>query len=108
MSDKINEKVYPIRRGILRALDEAVIDGDINNAAPMTVDFVIEIRANAALKCSSQDDIRKEWANLKNFGYIEAMPGFNGQYCKISQKGREQLNIEFPQDFYIHGPAAIK
>jgi hypothetical protein len=108
MSDKINEKVYQIRRGILRFLNENVIDGDLNNVAYITVEQLIELRGNAALQCASADDIRKEFAELKKFGYIEALQGFNGQYCKISPKGLEQLSIEFPQDYFVHGPGAIK
>jgi hypothetical protein len=106
--NSINEKVYPIRRGILRFLNENVIDGDLNNVAYCTVEQLLDLRGNVALKCASADDIRREFAELKKFGYIEALEGFNGAYCKISRKGLEQLSVEFSQDFFIHGPMAMK
>lgn len=102
------KNIYAIRRGILRSLKECVVGGNINAAAPMTADELIQLAPNTEIRFAAPEDVRAEWQELKNFGYIEPISGFGGAYCRISQKGLEQLSIEFDQDYFIHGPAAIR
>ncbi len=105
MSD--NLKIYAIRRAILQELKNVAAFGRIS-AAPMDVDTLIEQKSNTTLMYTPPEIIREQWNELKAFGYIEAIPGYGGIFCTVSQKGREQLSIEFPQDYFIHGPGALK
>ncbi|MDD5484076.1 MAG: hypothetical protein PHP98_10600 [Kiritimatiellae bacterium] len=89
-------KTYQIRKTILKALGEY-------SGAPCSVDDVADYPAFALIR-PSQREIEAEWRQLKNFGYIEPCEGFDGQYCRITQKGLEQVNVEFKKDPFIHGP----
>ncbi len=97
----MNNNVYTARRGILKALKEA-------SSCRMTAEVLVELKLNTELMYAPAEMIREEWQNLKAHGYIEAIPGFNGEYCEITKVGLEQLSIEFPQHPFIHGPGAIK
>ncbi len=101
------KNVYTIRKGILKALKECAVGG-IHSAIPMPVNELITLHPNPELMYAAPEDIRMEWQELKNFGYIEPIQGYEGAYCKISKKGLEQLSIEFDQDYFIHGPSAIR
>ena len=93
--------IYTIRKAILKALNEYT-------RTPITCDDLIELRPNAGLQLADANQIRVQWAELKNFKYIAAIPAFEGKYCEITDKDKEQLSIEFSQDAFIHGPGAIR
>ena len=93
--------IYAIRKAILRALKEYA-------GAPITVEELISLCPSAEIRLADKNNVRVQWAELKNFKYIEPIQGFGGEYCGISQKGLEQLSLEFTQDFFIHGPGAIR
>jgi hypothetical protein len=101
------KNIYAIRKGILKGLKEYAAGG-IHSAVPMPVEDLIVLHGNPELMYAAAEDIRVEWQELKNFGYIEPIQGYEGKYCKISKKGLEQLSIEFDQDYFIHGPSAIR
>ena len=93
--------IYAIRKAILRALKEY-------SGAPITCEELIALCPSAEIRLAEKNHVRVQWAELKNFQYIQPIQGFGGEYCQISQKGLEQLSTEFPQDFFIHGPGAIR
>lgn len=101
MREKGRVYKYAIRKAILRCL-KCFID------KPVTLRDLIEISPDASIRLSDDGDVSNEWNELKNHKYIEAIPGFEGKYCRISEKGLQQLSIEFSQDVFIHGPGAIK
>lgn len=103
------KNIYAIRKGILKAMKGIARGGNAEDPAAVMCDDLINLQISPELMYASPEDIRQEWRELKSYGYIEqAIPGFEGKYCKISRKGLEQLSIEFPQDYFIHGPGAIK
>ncbi len=92
--------IYAIRKAILADLKACA-------SAPIKADELAEISVRPALKYSDKSAVINEFHELKLQGYIEPIPGFNGEYCKISKKGLEQCSVEFPQDTFVHGPGAI-
>ena len=89
-------KKYRIRKSILKALDEY-------SGTPCCVDDVVDYPAFSLLK-PSRDELKAEWDQLEKFGYIAPCDGFDGQYCRITEKGLRQVNPEFQRDAFIHGP----
>jgi len=100
-------KIYMVRKAILRELKYAEAAGKAN-PAPMSVDMLVQDRPNPSLMYAPEQMIREQWAELKNYGYIVSIEGYEGAFCKLSDKGRQQLSIEFDQDYFIHGPSAIR
>ena len=101
------KNVYSIRRGILKALKECALGGEAT-AMPMSVDELIGKITIPELMYVAPENIVDEWQQLRDLGYIEPIPGYGGVYCKIGMKGLAQLTIGVPQDYFIHGPSAIK
>jgi len=91
---------HAIRQAILRDLK-------IYTGAPIRGDELIQISQEPALRHADPVKALTEFEELKSLGYIEAVPGYRGQYCQISNKGRQQLLDDFPQDSFIWGPGAL-
>ena len=91
-------KTYQIRKAILKALAQY-------GGTPCSAEEVADYPAFSLIK-PTQQEIEVEWQQLKNFGFIRERDGFGGEYCMITQKGLEQVNIEFKKDPFIHGPHA--
>jgi len=91
---------YQIRKNILKALSEY-------SGAPCTSEDVAGHPSFMLLKPSSAE-VAAEWKQLEAFDYITPCTGFDGQYCRITQKGLEQLNPEFKKEAFIHGPHAAR
>jgi CTP-dependent riboflavin kinase len=93
-------KKYRIRKSILKALDEY-------SGTPCNVEDVADYPAFMRLK-PSMEDLKAEWDQLEKFGYIKPCEGFDGQYCRITEKGLKQLNPEFKKDSFVYGPHAAE
>lgn len=93
-----NPLVYPIRQSLLR--DFKVYAGTPVTAAELVAisyrPAIVLDRAAAALQCEE----------LRLMGYVEAIPGFGGEYLRITRAGLQQLSPEWPRDPFIWGPAA--
>ena len=92
---------YTLRKAILSEMRRAI-------GAPLTAVELANIAAHPAIRHADLDTFLAEFDNLKNLNYIAAIAGFGGQYCKITERGLQQLSIEYPQDSYIHGPGALQ
>ncbi|MDD5698009.1 MAG: hypothetical protein PHH77_05285 [Victivallaceae bacterium] len=92
----MDSKTYQIRKTILKALSEY-------GGTPCGVIDVADHPSFLLIK-PSLPEIETEWKQLKAFGYIEPCHGFDGQYFRITEKGLEQVNVEFKKDPFIHGP----
>ena len=92
---------HAIRLAILR--DLRCLTG-----APITCRELAEISDEPALHYNDLAPVEREWRELCALGYIEAVPGFGGHYCRLTPKGRQQLLPDFPQDPFIHGPGAAR
>jgi len=90
---------HAIRQAILRDLK-------LYTGAPIPGDELIQISQEPALRHADPVKALAEFEELKAFGYIEAVPGFRGKYCQLSEKGRQQLLDDFPQDPFVWGPGA--
>lgn len=91
---------HGIRQAILKDLKRYT-------GAPIQASELIQISQEPALRYASPVKSMQEFEELKALGYIEAVPGFAGKYCQISEKGRKQLLNDFAQDAFIWGPSAI-
>ena len=91
--------IYQIRRYILEALKEY-------NPTPCNVESVQDFPKFALLQAENEE-IRTQWKELKAFGYIEAIPGFEGKYCRITEKGLKQVNPEFAKEPFVWGPMSL-
>lgn len=91
---------HAIRQAILRDLK-------LYTGAPITGEELILISQEPAIRHADPSKALDEFEELKCLGYIEAVPGFGGRYCRISEKGRKQLLEDFQQDPYIWGPGAL-
>jgi len=90
---------HAIRQAILR-------DMKLYTAAPIMAEELIAISQEPALRHADPGKALAEFEELKAFGYIEAVPGYRGKYCQITERGRQQLLYDFPQDSFIWGPGA--
>ena len=90
---------HAIRQAILRDLK-------LYTGAPIRGDELIQISQEPALRHAAPVNALAEFEDLKSLGYIEAVPGYRGKYCQISEKGRQQLLDDFPQDAFVWGPGA--
>jgi hypothetical protein len=95
------KNTYAIRRAILEALKEY-------KGAPLMASEFIACCPNSVIRLNKPEDVQEEWKNLKLHGYIQPIQGFGGEYCEISKSGLQQIEPEFDQDFFIHGPSAIR
>lgn len=95
------KNIYAIRRAILQSLKEY-------KGAPLKVDEFIACCPSGVIRVSDPADVQTEWKELKTYGYIKSMPEFGGEYCEISEAGLQQVAPEFKQDFFVHGPSAIR
>ena len=93
------KNVYAIRRAILETLASYT-------GSPITAVELVDISPKPAIIHHEKEDCLKEFGLLKQFGYIEAVPGFGGQQCRLAKKGLQQLQPEFPQDSFVWGPDA--
>lgn len=91
---------HAIRQAILRDLK-------LYTGAPIKADDLIKISQEPAIRHTDAAVALAEFEDLKALGYIEAVPGYRGRYCQLSQMGREQLLDDYPQSCYIWGPGAI-
>ncbi len=91
---------HAIRQAILR-------DMKLYTGAPIRGDELIQISQEPALRHADPKQALAEFEELKALGYIEAVPGYHGQYCQLGEKGRKQLLEDFPQDSFIWGPGAV-
>ena len=90
------------------ALRQAILrDMRLYRSAPMTAADLARTSQEPAIRAADAADTLSEWADMLSLGYLEAVPGFGGAYCRISAKGLEQLLPEFMQSPYIWGPGAI-
>ena len=94
--------VYSIRKAILADMKRARA-----KHAPMTVDDLRTVSCESAIELSEPAEVAAQWTELELNGYLEPFPGFGGKYLIITEKGLNQLSIEFPQDVFIHGPRAV-
>lgn len=90
---------YSMRQAILRELKEM-------RGAPLRCQDLLAVTSEPALTLADPAAVRGQWSELQQFGYVEAIPGFGGMYCRISERGLRQLAPEFPQDPFVWGPAA--
>lgn len=91
---------HAIRQAILRDLK-------LYTGAPIQGTELIQISQEPALRHTDAAQAQAEFAELREFGYVEAVPGYRGKYCQISEKGRRQLLDDFPRDCFIWGPGAL-
>lgn len=91
--------VYSIRLAILTALREY-------RGMPVCVDDLIRYAVSATLRAADKEELKTEWQNLVDYGYLTQIDGFAGTYCKLSDKGLAQLAFESKHDPYIYGPTA--
>lgn len=89
---------HRIRQAILRELKAA-------GGAPLKWSELAELATEPALLRDIAAG-EQEWDKLKMMGYIEAVPGFGGEYCRITVRGLQQSEPEFVQDAFIWGPGA--
>lgn len=94
----MDNKIYEIRKEILRAMKRY-------HPAPMKALDLIQYGLPPFI---TRDEALAQWDELKLMGYLEARSGYGGEYCLLSEKGKQQLQPEFPQDEFIYGPGAIK
>ncbi len=94
-------RVYAIRRAILRELKRF-------RGAPVTAAELYEDTPNVTLKVAKAETVAEQWAELQSFGYIEPVPGFGGEYCRITERGLQQVSPEFAPDPFVHGPGAAR
>lgn len=90
--------IYSLRQALLRELRE-------QRGAPMRLCDVLAVTAEPALTYFP-GAAGTEWLRLADFGYIEAVPGFGGEYHRTTERGLRQLEPEFPQDPFVWGPGA--
>jgi hypothetical protein len=95
------KNIYAIRRAILEALKQY-------KGSPLMISDFLSCCPTPVIRLNKPEDVKEEWNNLKLHGYIQPIEGFGGEYCEISKSGLQQIEPEFSQDFYIHGPSAIK
>ena len=93
--------IYTLRKAILHEMRKA-------QGAPMTVAEFANIAPHPAIRHCDLDVLIEEWNKLKSFGYLAPIEGYGGEYCKITEAGLRQLEPEFSQDSFIHGPGAVK
>lgn len=94
-----NPNVYAIRRALLRDFKSYL-------GAPITAAELVDISLQPPV-AADRPQAQEEAAELKAMGYIEAIPGWNGEYLRITERGLKQLAPEFPRDPFIYGPAAM-
>jgi hypothetical protein len=92
----MGNKTYQIRKTILKALEEY-------GSAPCSVDDVLGHPSFGLIR-PEVSEVQEQWNKLEGFGFIAAVDGFDGKYCKITEKGLQQLNPEFKKDPFIWGP----
>jgi hypothetical protein len=90
---------HAIRQAILRDLK-------LYTGAPITARELVQISQEPAIRHADEAAVLEEFVELHELGYIEAVPGYRGKYCQISDKGRQQLLDDFPQDPFVWGPGA--
>ena len=88
---------YAIRKEILQAMKRY-------HPAPMNALDLIQYGLPPFI---TREEALEQWNELKLMGYLEAKSGFGGEYCLLSEKGKQQLSPEFSQDEFIYGPGAI-
>lgn len=93
-----NLSVYAIRRALLRDFKEYL-------GAPIPAKELVDISLQPPI-VADRPQALQEAAELLAMGYIEAIPGWNGEYLRITERGLKQLAPEFPRDPFIYGPAA--
>ncbi len=92
---------------IEHALRQAILqDMKLYIRGPIMAAELISISQEPAIRHADPAKALAEFEELKALGYIEAVPGYLGKYCRISEKGRQQLLADFPQDAFIWGPGA--
>ena len=94
----MKNKTYQIRQNILLAMREY----DMPCRAEDVKDYPGFLFVKPEL-----DEIKTEWNNLRQNGFLDAFEGFGGEYCRISEKGLRQVNPEYKKDVYIYGPRAL-
>ena len=95
----MNLEKYRIRKNILKALNEYKV--------PCCVDDIIDYPGFYPFMNGKSEAIKAEWENLRKLGFIDAVTGFEGKYCIISEKGFNQLQVEYKKDPFIYGPSAM-
>jgi hypothetical protein len=95
----MDERIYQIRRQLLRALKEY-------NPTPCEVADMKDYPGFTLLNPEA-DELKREWKNLADHGYTRRLPGFDNKYCRITSKGLEQLSGEFVKDPFVWGPRAL-
>ena len=98
MSSTIKRQIYAIRQALLRDYKRYV-------AAPVTPSELVEISYERAI-VADWDQALEECYELKLMGYLEPVPGFGGEYLRITRNGLCQVAPEFGRDPYIWGPGA--
>jgi hypothetical protein len=91
---------HSIRQAILRDLK-------LYTGAPITGEELVEISQEPAIRHADPGKALAEFEELKGLGYVEAVPGFGGRYCRLAEKGRQQLLEDYRQDPFIWGPGAL-
>ena len=95
----MSANIYQLRRYILEALKEY-------NPTPCNAEAVQDYPKFALLQAEN-DEIRTQWKELRAFGYIAPIEGFEGKYCRITDKGLQQLSPEFKKEPFIWGPMHV-
>lgn len=90
---------HAIRQAILRDLK-------LYTGAPITAKELVQISQEPAIRHADEAVVLEEFSEMHWLGYIEAVPGYKGQYCQLSEKGRKQLLDDYPQEPFIWGPGA--
>lgn len=96
-------RIYPLRRAMLRTFQRA--EGVPLCANDLKQDEIQFLELD--LRKSSLEEVQNQFALLKQHGYIAPIEGYNGEYCKLTEKGAQQLAIEFKKEPFIWGPQAL-
>lgn len=91
---------HGIRQAILR-------DMRLYRAAPITGEELAKISQEPAIRHAAPGEALEQYELLRELGYIEAVPGYRGLYCRLAEKGQRQLLDDFPREPFIWGPGAV-
>ncbi len=92
-----NETTYALRLAILIAVGDAY--------GPVTFE---RARQHVELYGIDSAMILDQWRKLCRAGYLEQVPGSDGNYVRLSSKGTEQLSFRRGSaDVFIHGVKAL-